>query len=319
MKRLIAAFAACLLIASMAAPVMAAPTFTYTPDDQGANDEPGQKDLTAQSSASDGGDFFTSWKWDDLEWSGNNTGDGCSLLDTDDDDLTNYALCATVKGGKGAQTVSLVSFILYSCNDTRADRCAGPTALVSKIGADAATYCTVTDSGPGTFDALDTVIVCNLSDIAAEANPPIVVTGNGILLNTCSYPSREPNSDPSDCVLTVVPATPTTTSTTPTGSATFTATLNDSATVSPTAPGSVVFTLYKDDPATSGACNAAEQVYQSASIPLVAGTASTSTTTSTAGTYNWTVDFTPTDPTNFVASSSGCGSETVIVTAPSVS
>ena len=37
----------------LATSVLAAPNFTFVGDDEGANDEPGQKDLTAQSSAFD--------------------------------------------------------------------------------------------------------------------------------------------------------------------------------------------------------------------------------------------------------------------------
>lgn len=316
MKRLIAAFAACLLIASMAAPVMAAPVFTFTVDDQGANDEPGQKDLTAQSSANDAGTFYTAWKWDDTAWSGNNTGDGCSLFDTDADGLTNYALCATISK---KNPVVLNSFVLYQCSDGRADRCTNPQALVTKAGAAAQSYCTITDKAAGSFDAQDTLIVCNITAIAAEAG--ITVFGTGTLLNTCSYPSREPNSDPSDCVLTVQPPTVTDLGTTPGGTPTWSVVLTDSATVSPAAAGNVVFNLYLDDPATAGACNAAELVFTDATNPTdAAGTASTTTAAiSVAGTYNWTADFTPTDPTAFDPSSSTCGEETQTVTAAAVS
>jgi len=308
LKKLIAIFAACMLLTGVtASAVLAAPSFTFTVDDQGANDEPGQKDLTAQSSASDAGVFYTAWKWDETAWSGNNTGDGCSLFDTDDDDLTNYALCATISK---KNPVVLNSFVLYQCSDGRADRCTNPTALVTKVGATAANYCTVTDKAAGAFDAQDTLIVCNISAIAAEAG--ITVFGTGTLLNTCSYPSREPNSDPSDCVLTIQPPTVTDTNTTPGGSATFSATLTDSATVSPSAVGSVVFNLYSDALCTT-------LVYTSGSVALVAGAANTSTTTSVAGTYYWTVDFTPTDPTAFDPSSSTCGEEVITVVAPTVS
>ena len=85
---------------AFASTALAAPTFTFTVDDQGANDEPGQKDLTAQSSAVDGGNFYTAWKWDDIAWNGNNTGDGCSLFDTDSDGLVNYAV---VRVGPGQE------------------------------------------------------------------------------------------------------------------------------------------------------------------------------------------------------------------------
>lgn len=310
MKKFLAILAACMLLTSVGASVaLAAPSFTFTVDDQGANDEPGQKDLTAQSSANDGGVFYTAWKWDEIAWSGNNTGDGCSLFDTDGDQLTNYALCATVSK---KNPVVLNSFVLYSCTDNRADRCTGPTALVAKAGAAALNYCTVTDKAAGSFDAQDTLIVCNISAIAAEATPPITVFGTGTLLNTCSYPSREPNSDPSDCVLTVTPPTVTDTNTVPGGSATFTATLTDSASVSPTAAGTVQFKLFSDS-------TCATLVYDSGAIALVAGAANTSHDVTVAGTYYWTADFVPTDPTAFDPSSSTCGEEVITVVAPTVS
>ena len=308
MKKLIAIFAACMLLTGVtASAVLAAPSFTFTVDDQGANDEPGQKDLTAQSSASDAGVFYTAWKWDDTAWSGNNTGDGCSLFDTDGDGLTNYALCATVSK---KNPVVLNSFVLYSCSDGRADRCTNPQALVTKVGAAAASYCTITDKAAGSFDAQDTLIVCNISAIAAEAG--ITVFGTGTLLNTCSYPSREPNSDPSDCVLTVQPPTVTSTSTTPGGSATFSATLTDSASVSNNGQGNVTFHLYSDSTCTT-------EVFSATVATDAAGAASTSTTTTVAGTYYWTAHFEPTDPTAFDASDSVCGSEVITVTAPTVS
>jgi hypothetical protein len=301
------------------ATVAAAPSFTFTPDDQGANDEPGQKDLTAQSSAQDPvapNHFFTAWKWDDTSWSGNNTGDGCSLFDTDTPDgngLVDYALCATVKGGVGPALVTINTVSLYSCNDLRADRCSGPTLLfASTSAAQAGTLCTVTDNATGQFGGTDTQIACDISAIAALATPPITVVGSGTLLNTCSYPSREPNSDPSDCVLTVAPTTVTTTTTTPTGSATFTATLNDSAQVSPAAPGNVVFKLFSDSTCTT-------QIFTATVATDATGAASTTTSVSAAGTYEWTADFTPTDPTAFDPSSSPCGDETVTVTAATVS
>ena len=60
-----------------------------------------------------------------------------------------------------------------------------------------------------------------------------------VLLNTCSYPSQQPNSDPSDCVLIPGKANPTI-ATTPT------LIPQDSATVSSNTNGSVTFQFYKD-------------------------------------------------------------------------
>jgi hypothetical protein len=326
LKKLFGSLFVILMIGAVIAPAaaFAAPTFSYHVDDDGANDEPGQKDLTAQSSAQDPvtGDFHTSWKWDELSFSGKNTGDGCSLFDTDNDSpdrFVNYALCATVGGGQGAASASLLTVSLYSCTaDNRVDRCSGPTLVFAAAGAAAATYCTVAD-GTGSFPVgnpdTDTVISCDITAIGAASTPPITVVGSGTLVNTCSYPSREPNSDPSDCVIRI-PATDTGLSTTPDSTATWSADLDDTATVDPVAPGNVVFNLYLDDPLTTGACNAAELVFTDATNATDAnGDAGTTTNVTVAGTYNWTADFTPTDPDLFNPSSSPCGSETVVVTA----
>lgn len=300
--------------------VLAAPSFTFTPDDQGANDEPGQKDLTAQASAVDAtapNHFFTAWKWDDIAWSGNNTGDGCSLFDTNDNGFVDYAVCGTVQG-KAPVTLKSVSF--YSCTDKRVDRCSNPVLLASYT-ATAGTYCTVTDQATGTFDAKDTLIVCDITLLAASVSPPITDLTGGTLLNTCSYPSQEPNSDPSDCVLTPTAAN---TSVTTSASATWSVTLKDTATLSPsTATGSVVFKLYGDATCTT-------LVWTSGSIALDSNGQATSSGTGTPsganvitnltvdsdGVYYWVVDYTPTGLFN--ASSSSCGdtNETITINTP---
>src|SRR5215213_2867859 len=81
------------LFAFNAAPASAA--YTTTVDEQGANDEPGQKDLTQL--AIDPSGLPTSidiqWSWDDTGWSGSNTGDACTLFDTDNDTKANFSLC----------------------------------------------------------------------------------------------------------------------------------------------------------------------------------------------------------------------------------
>jgi hypothetical protein len=303
---------------------MAAPSFTFTPDDQGQNDEPGQKDLTAQSSAVDSSapnHFFTAWKWDDISWSGNNTGDGCSLFDTDavKNGLVDYAICGTVTG-KGP--VTLLSVTVYSCSDKRVDRCTNPVLRFTATGATASTYCTVTDQATGTFPVAspdkDTLIVCDITALAAASTPAISDLTGGTLINTCSYPSKEPNSDPSDCVITPTAAN-TSVTTLSSGTTTWSATLNDTSTLNPTsATGGVVFKLWSDNLCTA-------LVWTSPSVPVTAsGTATTNgggtpnngNTVSTAGTYYWTSDYTPTGLFN--ASSSPCG-EATVVTAPSVS
>lgn len=292
---------------------MAAPVFNYIEDDQGANDYPGQKDLTAQASATDAvapNHFFTGWKWDDTAWNGKNTGDGCSLFDNDSpgNGFVDYAACGTVIG---KDPVLFVSVTLYSCNDKWVDRCGGPTLLVTGT-----TQCTVFDKAAGQFDAADTEIQCDITAIAVAAGLPDTLLVGGSLLNTCSYPSQEPNSAPSDCVLTPT-AQNTSVATLSSGTVTWSATLNDTATLTPSsATGSVVFKLWSD-------VNCTVLVWTSPSINVSSGTASTAgggtpnngNTVSTAGTYYWTSDYNPSGLFN--ASSSSCG-EATVVTAPSV-
>jgi hypothetical protein len=73
------------------------------------------------------GQIEVSWGWDDTAWSGNNTGDACTLFDTDADGFANYSLCVTV----GGSPATYQSTRLYSCGDSRTDRCDQPTTLIS--------------------------------------------------------------------------------------------------------------------------------------------------------------------------------------------
>jgi hypothetical protein len=298
----------------------AAPVFAFDDDDQGANDEPGQKDLTAQASAVDQSapnHFFTAWKWDDTSWSGNNTGDGCSLFDTNGDGFVEYAVCGTVEGGKGPAEVTFDTVTVYSCNNKWVNRCGGPEI---EFGPSTdSSYCTVVDEAPGMFDTFDTQISCDITALAAAAG---ITIAPGTLLNTCSYPSQEPNSDPSDCVKTVTNVN-TSVGTSSGGTTTWSATLNDTATMTPSnATGSVVFTLYSD-----AACSAANLVWTSPSINLDAngqattagggspnnGNTITNATVDGDGIYYWIVTYTPTGAFN--SSASTCGEATTITPA----
>jgi hypothetical protein len=296
--------------------VLAAPSFTFVGDDEGPNDEPGQKDLTAQSSAfdlaTDPDDFYTAWKWDDTSWSGKNTGDACSLFDTDGDGLTNYAVCVTI----GTKDAVEQSTRFYSCKDTRSDRCTG-AVLEGTEGIDSsASWCSVA-SATGQFDATDTQATCNISLISDDLG--IGGLDNATLLNSCSYPSQEPNSDPSDCVVTITNLN-TSVGTLSAGTATWSATLSDTATMSPiSATGSVVFNLWQDSSCTvsqwvSGSVNLVSGIASTAGASTTSGTnVITDTTVDADGVYYWTVDYTPSGAFN--GSSSQCGEETTITPA----
>src|SRR5437867_8971114 len=88
---------AMLLVGLGSAPAYAQ-TYQCANDAQGANDVPGQKDLTRMCVAPGSGPYelYTRWNWDITSISGaGNTADACSLYDTDGDGLANLAVCVT--------------------------------------------------------------------------------------------------------------------------------------------------------------------------------------------------------------------------------
>jgi hypothetical protein len=194
-------------------------------DDQGADDEPGQKDLS----------FFTfegigttsvaiTWGWDDTSWSGSNSGDACALIDVDLsatpggpplDGKANFAYCVTVKGTPATTFATR----MYKCGNKSSDRCSQKTVLINNPASTASASVSgnadpfgthATPPTPDTFDpahitgnTCGTQPGCFTDDTVAVVNLLLSDTGatTGTVLNVCSYPSQEPNSDPSECVL----------------------------------------------------------------------------------------------------------------------
>ena len=156
-------------------------------DVHGPDDINGQSDLVStelDSGHLDDPDptLWVRWTWDETGWSGKNTGDACALFDTDGDGNANHAVCVTVGGNPAAQTAD--SPRLYECTaDSRNDRCAGDNEITTLQSS-----CTAVISGG------DTIATC-------EIDMDDVGGGAAVLLNTCSFNSREPNSNPPDCVL----------------------------------------------------------------------------------------------------------------------
>ena len=188
---------AVLLITFLAASPAAADQICYD-DLQGADDEPGQKDLNrlcidyepASASFVD-----VDFQWDKTGWTGNNTGDACILFDTNDNGFADYALCETVSQDPAQH----LSTRLYQCTaDSRPTRCMGGNLI------DSLSVCTATvEMGIDPFhpEEADTLGCCPvlLSDLGGAAQVE--------LLDVCTYPSEQPNSDPSDCV--IAPSSPT--------------------------------------------------------------------------------------------------------------
>ena len=182
-------------------------------DDQGANDTPAQSDLNAFTRADNvSGKVAVKWVWDDdNSWTGSGqTGDACALFDTTPatgnstkgKGMANFAVCVRISNPNGnpdsvAQLASPASPLLYSCGDTKADRCASSIKSLA-IGD---IKCEVEKvSGEHYFAAGD-----DSADVVAACSIPLSAfstTTTPNLLNVCSFPSGSPNSNPFDCVVT---------------------------------------------------------------------------------------------------------------------
>src|SRR5262245_61192776 len=81
----------CVVAIALVAPPLVLPYVAHAAtscvnDAQGPDDEPGQKDITRfcksdAGSCGTGNDFQIQWNFDDVGWTGMNTGDGCAFFD----------------------------------------------------------------------------------------------------------------------------------------------------------------------------------------------------------------------------------------------
>jgi hypothetical protein len=177
-------------------------------DVDGANDEPGQKDITSVC-LTPGDGLPYEWEvvtnWDETTLTGANTADVCTLYDINSNSLADLAVCVTLEssGAMNGNLAVFQQFRLYTCGDTRGDRCAGSTQLVGAFTTTCSAAQAASDpfppaavNGPGDKFPDDTEIECliDLDDFGAAG-------ANAELLDACSYPSQQPGSDPSDCIL----------------------------------------------------------------------------------------------------------------------
>ena len=170
-------------------------------DVEGPNDLPEQQDITRFCQGQGPLSLFASWSWDAVFGDGNNTLDACALFDNNGDGDINYSLCVRVIPDQ-QDNYRLVyhSTILYSCGDDKPDRCTNPDVRALSPGTSCTTGQQSNDpfdanvpNGPGDDFPDDTVAACSIDEND--------VGGFGtVLVNACSYPSGEPNSDPMDCV-----------------------------------------------------------------------------------------------------------------------
>ena len=181
---------------------VATTALTCEDDTSGANDEPGQKDMTRFCTVQGTYDpLVVAWNWDVISMPGTNTADACALFDSNGNGYANYALCVTWDNTRHQLTSSPV---LYTCTaDDRFDRCAGADTGTSNVlsvcGIDLdvddpfnGTPPPNLDLSPGDSYPQDTKARCaiNRADVPAGSE----------FLDVCSYPSAQPNSAPADCV-----------------------------------------------------------------------------------------------------------------------
>lgn len=187
-------------------------------DVDGANDDPGQKDVTQFCTGLGSGnpyDVHATASLDLAGLSGSNTADLCFLFDADLDGNVNLAVCTTVAGDPAA----LTDLRLLACNDSRSDKCAGAVkinacsnngasclgdAVCGEGGTCSGSFRTIcraaqmpSDPFPsGDSHPLDTVLACaiDLDDFGAAG-------ANARLINMGAYSSASLSSDMSDAVL----------------------------------------------------------------------------------------------------------------------
>jgi hypothetical protein len=145
----VAILAACLFTFSWANTVQAVEVCTN--DSAGANDVPGQKDLTRGCVDKAGlpTTLPVKWNWDETSFTGGNTGDACSLFDSNGNGHADYALCVTIGGNPATQQPG--SPRLFICNNTRSDRCASSTQILSPF----ASTCSVSQQNTQPFPSGD--------------------------------------------------------------------------------------------------------------------------------------------------------------------
>ena len=195
--------------------------FFVVDDQQGANDVPGQVDLTRMGrDDSDPNSYKIFMSWDSTDsWTGTGqTGDACALFDKNGNGGIDFVVCGQINNPgadptKVAQTAN--SPFAFSCNDKKVDRCGTPSPV-------AYTWGTQIISGPlGAVSAPNRLanLITDTDPFAAGANHPndstleidMLKNGSGgvlpagaNLVNVCSYPSagNGGNNNPFDCITT---------------------------------------------------------------------------------------------------------------------
>ena len=166
-------------------------------DEGGVNDVSGgaQKELTQATTGQPAGCFKVQFDTiDGFGAAGGNTIDACALYDTNGDSIANFAICVTVDGSADG-TATIVGQRFFTCNAalSDADNCKGNVFV--DLTAGTCTASVGTDPFAGDPEADDSPF-----DTAITCQPEVIGLEGATLLNVCSYESREPESNPEDCV-----------------------------------------------------------------------------------------------------------------------
>ncbi len=186
--------------------------FTIT-DQQGVNDvNADQNDLTQMGRDDTDAAFYKLfWSWDSTSlWTGTGqTGDACALFDNDGDGNVNNAVCARIENPNANPALAKLtadSPFLFSCEDSKNDRCAQPAPLLA-VGITTGTIGSqgtdpsgnlITDTDPFAPAGSDSP-----NDVTLQVNIPKLLLTGGVLVNVCSYPSagNGGNNNPFDCIV----------------------------------------------------------------------------------------------------------------------
>ncbi len=172
--------------------------FACQNDADGANDLPGQSDITQACYNFDGlsdpdPSYIITVNFDDTGFPGKNTGDGCALFDTDADVLgfIDYAICFQI--GDNPAELEPGSPFAYQCTSPNDNDSCGGATLITLTN----TSCSVSLSNDDPFLSGDDYP--GDSKVTCTIDTDDIPSG-GLQVNACTYPSASPTSDPKDCI-----------------------------------------------------------------------------------------------------------------------
>jgi len=200
--------------------------WTFITDTGGPDDEVAQADVNFMGFNKDNPDYAeVAWSWDDTSFPGANTGDGCSLWDMNKNGLADFALCTSIQSSSAGQ-VNQIQTQLFDCKDTKELTCpftaqpgitdpvnasmmlpqTGKPRLKSfcKIDFVADPFMNVKSHQSGQQNSTaDTRAICRLyyDELKQGPYPGVLQNGDPQLINVCTYPSSQPNSNFKDCIV----------------------------------------------------------------------------------------------------------------------